>query len=93
MSTRRKREDSVFRAMAGTQRPLNRLCSGADLHSPPSLHRLILNTDRDCPHLGIRLSLAFETLSNQNPQFKGGDVSQRLVLLQCNVKTRTRPLY
>ena len=52
--------------------------SGADLHSPPSLHRLIL---------------AFETLSNQNPQFKGGDVSQRLVLLQCNVKTRTRPLY
>ena len=25
----------MFRAMAGTQRPLNRLCSGADLHSTP----------------------------------------------------------
>uniref|UniRef100_M3YR83 Uncharacterized protein n=1 Tax=Mustela putorius furo TaxID=9669 RepID=M3YR83_MUSPF len=33
MSTRRKREDSVFRAMAGTRRPLSRLRSGSDLGS------------------------------------------------------------
>ena len=49
--------------------------SGADLHSPPSLHRLILNTARDCPNLGIWLIPAFETLSKQSPQFKGGAVS------------------
>ena len=35
MSTRRKREDSVFRAMAGARRPLRQLRSGEDLHSTP----------------------------------------------------------
>lgn len=35
MSTRRKREDSVFRAMAGARRPLSRLHSRPDLSSAP----------------------------------------------------------
>ncbi|TKC47835.1 hypothetical protein EI555_007197 [Monodon monoceros] len=35
MSTRRKREDSVFRAMVGARRPLRHLRSGEDLHSTP----------------------------------------------------------
>lgn len=35
MSTRRKREDNVFRAMAGARRPFSRLRSGHNLRSTP----------------------------------------------------------